>query len=98
MTRIYPSKIQDRFYLSHLLDELLYTLENCPLQVPLKALSFDTQIPESIFQRLQTLHENPADAANITARDFHILFSNILFRYPTIRIYELPEGGVFFKM
>ncbi|MBK6932144.1 MAG: hypothetical protein IPH12_15260 [Saprospirales bacterium] len=98
MKRILPYRIRDKFYLSSLLDQLLHTLEACPLQVPLKALSYDAQIPEQIFIRLQVLHQHPEDAPNITAEDFHILFANILFRYPTIRLYELPDGRIFFKM
>ncbi|MBK8969413.1 MAG: hypothetical protein R3D58_08475 [Saprospiraceae bacterium] len=98
MKRLYPSKIQDKFYLAKILEQLIQTLENSPLQVPLKSLSFDTQIPESIFHRLQNLHNDPADAPNINAQDYHILFSNILFRYPTVRIYALPDESIFFKM
>ncbi|MBK9338403.1 MAG: hypothetical protein IPM98_18410 [Lewinellaceae bacterium] len=98
MKRIYPARIQDKFYLSRLLNQLLETLETCPLQVHLKVLSYDAQIPECIFRRLQTLHSNPDDAANINAEDYHILFANILFRYPTVHLYELPDGSVFFKM
>jgi len=98
MKRIYPARIHDKFYLSRLLDQLIQVLEACPLQVRLKALSYDSQIPESIFRRLQQLHLNPADAGNITAKDYHIVFANILFRYPTVQLYELPDGAVFFKM
>lgn len=98
MRRLYPYKIKDKFYLSRLLDELMQTLETCPLQVSLKALSYDTQIPESIFQRMRMLHLQPADAPNINAQDYHILFSNILFRYPTVQIFIQQDGSVFFKM
>ncbi len=98
MKRIYPARIQDKFYLSRLLELLLHTLANSPLQVQLKALSYDAQIPECIFQRLQNLHRTPDDAPNITAEDYHIVFANILFRYPTIRMFEQPDGSVFFKM
>lgn len=98
MRRIYPHRVQDTLYLSRLLDTLLYTLETCPLQVRLRALSYDAQIPETIFRRLQTLYRHPDDAPNITARDFHILFSNILFRYPTVRLYEQEDGSFFLEM
>lgn len=98
MKRIYPARVQDKFYLSNLLNQLIQVLETCPLQVRLKALSYDAQIPESIFHRLQNLHNDPDDAVNITARDYHIVFSNILFRYPTVQLFELPDGTVFFKM
>ena len=98
LKRIYPARIQDKFYLSRLLDLLLRTLETCPLQVHLRALSYDAQIPESIFKRLQNLYRQPEDSPNITAQDYHILFSNILFRYPTIRLYEQDDGSIFFEM
>ncbi len=98
MKRIYPARVYDKFYLSRLLGQLIQVLETCPLEVRLKALSYDAQIPESIFHRLQNLHVNPEDADNITARDYHIVFANIFFRYPTVQLYELPDGTVFFKM
>lgn len=98
MKRIYPARIHDKFYLAQLLNQLLQTLEQCPLQVSLRALSYDTQIPENIFKRLQNLPEHPEDAVNITAEDYHILFANILFRYPTVRLYEGPRRTIFFKM
>ncbi len=98
MKRIYPYRIQDKFYLSRLLNLLLHTLESSPLHVELRALSYDAQIPESIFRRLQDLHRQPEDAPNITAQDYHILFANILFRYPTVRLYEQQDGSIFFEM
>ncbi|MBL7775562.1 MAG: hypothetical protein JNK89_06135 [Saprospiraceae bacterium] len=98
MRRIYPHKIQDKVFLSLLLDQLLHTLEESPLQVRRKALSYDAQIPESIFERLQHLHCRPEDADNVRAEDFHILFANILFRYPTVRMFQLPGKAIFFKM
>jgi hypothetical protein len=98
MRRIYPARIHDKLYLSRLLDLLLHTLRECPLQVQRRALSYDAQIPESVFQRLQNLHRCPEDAPNITPQDFHILFANILFRYPTVRLYEQPDGSIFFEM
>lgn len=98
MTRLFPGRIRDKLYLSRLLDQLLRQLESSPLQVTLKALSYDTQIPESIFRRLADLHRNPDDAPNITAEDFHIIFANTLFRYPTIRLYRQRDGSIFFEM
>jgi len=98
MKRIYPARVQDKFYLSRLLDQLIHELEICPLQVRLRALSYDAQIPEAIIRRLQGLHLNPNDAIHITAKDYHIIFANILFRYPTVQLYAMPDGTVFFKM
>lgn len=98
MKRIFPRQTDDVFYLSRLLDQLLQTLTDSPLEVRIKALSFDSGIPESIFTRLRTLHAHPEDAPNITARDFYIVFSNILFRFPTVRLYESDDGSIYFTM
>ncbi len=85
-------------FLSRLLEQYLAALEQSPMQVRLKALAYDSQIPESVFQRLVLLHRNPEDALNINAEDFHILFSNILFRYPTVKMWLLDDGSVFIEM
>lgn len=98
MKRIYPRQIQDKFYLSRLLEQYVTTLEKSPLQVTLRALAYNSDIPESIFRRLMHLHHNPADASNINAEDFHILFSNIMFRYPTVKMWLQDDGEVFFEM
>ena len=98
MRRLYPQRVQDKFYLSRLLELYLQTLQTCPLQVQLKALSWDTQIPEAIFHRLLNLHRNPSDAPNINAEDFHILFSNIMFRFPTVRLWLQDDGEIFIEM
>lgn len=98
MKRIYPRQIQDIFYLSRLLEKYLTTLEESPMQVKLRALAYNSQIPESIFQRLMNLHRDPSDAPNINAEDYHILFSNIMFRYPTVKMWLQDDGEVFFEM
>lgn len=98
MKRIYPRAIQDKFYLSRLLELYLQVLEQSPLQVRLKALSYDTDIPECIFTRLKNLHRHPEDAPNIETDDYHILFSNIMFRFPTVKMYRQSNGDVFFEM
>ena len=98
MKRIYPRQIQDKFYLSRLLEKYLITLEESPMQVKLRALAYDSRIPESIFRRLMNLHRDPSDAPNINAEDFHILFSNIMFRYPTVKMWLQDDGEIFFEM
>jgi hypothetical protein len=98
MKRLYPRHIRDPFFLSGLLELYLRHLEESELQVPLKTLAFNSDIPESIFIRLMQLHKNPADAPNIRVEDFHILFSNIMFHYPTIKIWQQDDGGIFFEM
>lgn len=98
MKRIYPRRIQDKFFLSQLLEQYLAALEASPMQVTLRALAYNSQIPESIFHRLVNLQHDPRDAPNINAEDYHILFSNIMFRYPTVKIWLQDDGVVFFEM
>lgn len=68
------------------------------MHVTLRALAYNSGIPESVFRRMMNLHRDPADAPNIHAEDYHILFSNILFRYPTVKIWMQDDGEVFFEM
>lgn len=98
MKRLLPHLIQDKFFLSRLLELYITTLQASPLELRLKGLAYDTGIPESIFQRLMDLSCNPADAPNIDAKDFHILFSNIMFRFPTVKMWLTKEGEVVFEM
>jgi len=98
MKRLHPRQIRDTFFLSGLLELYLQHLAGSELQVPLKTLAFNTSIPESVFIRLKQLHKNPADAPNIDAEDFHILFSNIMFHYPTVKIWLQEDGSIFFEM
>ena len=98
MKRIYPRQIKDKFYLSRLLEQYLTTLKESPMQVQLRLLAYNSKIPESIFSRLMNLHNNPEDAPNINAEDYHILFSNIMFRYPTVKMWLQDDGEVFFEM
>ena len=98
MKRIYPRRLSDKLYLSRLLELYVQVLEHSPLAVNLKALSYNADIPECIFRRLMDLHRRPSDACNIEASDFHIVFSNIMFRYPTVKMYEEADGNIFFEM
>ena len=98
MKRIRPYRIQDKWYLSRLLELYITTLQESPLELRLKGLAYDTGIPESIFQRLMTLYRNPEDAPNIKAEDFHILFANIMFRFPTVKIWQMDDGELVFEL
>lgn len=97
MHRIYPRQYSDIIHLSRLLDLYIAHLAAAPLEVPLKRLSYDTQIPEAVFRRLMALHHCPEDAPNLRAADFHILFANVMFRYPTVKIWEGEDGHIFFE-
>ncbi len=98
MRRLHPRQIQDTCYLSGLLEKYLQALQESPLQLQLKTLSWESQIPENIFRRLMDLQHNPADAANIRAEDFHVLFSNIMFRFPTVKLWLQDDGQLFIEM
>ncbi len=98
MKRLRPHQIQDKFYLSRLLELYITTLQESPLELRLKGLAYDTYIQESIFHRLMNLYRNPEDAPNINAEDFHILFANIMFRFPTVKLWLMDDGGVVFEM
>ena len=98
MKRLRPHLIQDKFYLSRLLELYITTLQESPLELRLKGLAYDTCIPESIFERLMGLYRNPEDAPNINAKDFHILFANIMFRFPTVKMWLANDGEVVFEL
>ncbi|TNE66025.1 MAG: hypothetical protein EP344_02705 [Bacteroidetes bacterium] len=98
MTRIYPSRIRDTVRLSELLDLLLQTLENSPLHTGSRALSYDSRIPEPVLRRLQQFHRRPETDPEVRAEDYHVLFANILFRYPTVRLYRQRNGRIYFRM
>jgi hypothetical protein len=98
MTRLNPHRIQDKFYLSYLLEQYLTALETSPMQVRLSDLAYDSRIAEPIFRRLMALQHHPEDAEHIQVEDFHIVFSNILFRYPTVKMWGQPNGDVFIEL
>lgn len=98
MKRLFPRRIKDKFYLSRLLELYLRTLQESPLELRLKALAYDSRIPESIFHRLASLHQNPEDAPNIHAEDYHIVFSNIMYRFPTVKLWLTDDGEIVFEM
>lgn len=96
--RIFPRQIRDKMLLSRLLDQLLELLTDSPLQVSLRTLSYDTHIPACVYERLAALHREPEDAPNIEQEDFYIVFSNVLFRYPTVKIFRQADGKLFFTL
>ena len=98
MKRIFPRNIQDKFFLSEILCKYLAVLQDSPLQVRVEDLAFDTRIQAVIFRRLANLSLNPDDATNIASEDYHILFSNILIRYPTVKIWQQDDGGIFIEL
>lgn len=98
MRRLNVYTIQDTLRLSWIFDQLMLTLEASPMAVKSRALAYDTQIEERIFFRLRNLHRNPSDAPNIEPNDYRVVFSNVLFRYPTVRMWQMDNGGIYFEM
>lgn len=96
--RLYPHRLHNPLLLSRLLELYLKALADSPLHVETKALSFDSGIPENIIHRLERLHYEPADAPNIEPRDYHILFANLLFRYPTVKFWDAGNGNIYIEM
>ena len=98
MKRLYPRQLTDKMELSRLLERYLDSLHHSPLEVKLRALAYDSGIPEAILLRLQNLHHNPADAPNIRVEDYYTVFSNLLFRYPTVRFWVMPDNTIYIEM
>jgi len=97
MKRIYPHHIKDKGLLSNLLSQYLEALKVSPMQIKLKDLSVDTMIPESVFLRLSNSATGTVDD-EVTPTDYHILFANLLFRYPTVKIWEQENHQWYFEM
>jgi hypothetical protein len=98
MLRLRPSRMRDKKRLSELLDLYLQVLQKSALQVTLQRLSYDCGIPESILRRLASLHRLPEDDEQIRLEDYYVVFANIQFRYPTVKMFEKPDGQIFFKI
>ena len=98
MKRLRHRNISDLLFLSLMLDTYLKALQASPLHVQLSALAYDARIPASVLQRLVDLQRNPDDAAHIRASDFHTVFANTLFRYPTVKLWQLSDGSIFVEI
>lgn len=98
MKRIYPRRIRNKFFLSQLLEMYVRQLSSSNLHISLQVLAHNSNIPQTVFTRMIYLNDNPADAAQIRTGDYHIVFSNIMFHYPTIKIWMQDDGSVFFEM
>lgn len=96
MKRIYPHRLHDCARLSALLGCYLDVLADSPLHVNLTRISVDTDIPVAVLQRLRDCRQQvPSQDSEVTATDFHILFANLLFRYPTVKIWEENQDFIF---
>jgi hypothetical protein len=98
MKRLYPRRIRNKFFLSRLLEQYLTRLETSELHISLKMLAYNSEIPEPVFNRMVQLYRNPGDAPAVQTGDYHIVFSNIMFHYPTVKIWLQEDGSVFFEM
>ena len=98
MKRILPQQLKDKYYLSRLFELYVTTLQESALELRIKGLAYDSQIQESIFHRLMNLHRHPEDAPNLHVEDYHIIFANIMFRFPTVKMWRMDDGEVVFEM
>lgn len=98
MNRIYPAKLKDATALSKLLDTVLSALEKSPLHVNTHHLGAELHLQTEIIDLLRIYHQRPGSYPQIKANDFRILFANILFRFPTVKIWKDPKGRVFLEI
>lgn len=98
MQRLYPKTIQNRVFLSRLLEYYLATIEDSPYELTLRNLAWDTEIPEAVWLRLMRYYRTPADAEVITAYDFHIAFANVMVHYPTVKMWWEADGNVYISV
>ena len=95
---MYPRRLRNRIFLSRLLESYVQHLEQSELQVSLRTLAYNIGVPESVLLRMTRLYKQPEEAVGMVADDFHIVFSNVMFHFPTIRIWMLDDGSLFFEM
>jgi hypothetical protein len=98
MLRLYPKTVQNKVFLSRLLEYYLVALQDSPYQLSLHNLSWDTRIPESVLRRLLHYYRTPEDHEVVTVEDFHIAFANIMVHYPTVRLWWDVDGQVYVSM
>jgi hypothetical protein len=96
-TRIYPKRISDKMALSRLLEQYLAVLAEPPLSADVQKLAYEVQIPANILLRLASVHRNPEDAPGIEVQDFHTVFSNVMIRFPALKIWRMEDGAIFFE-
>ena len=98
MKRLYPRRLRNRIFLSHLLESYIQHLEQSEIRVSLRTLAYNIGVSESVLLRMTRLYRQPEEAGGIVTDDFHIVFSNVMFHFPTIRIWMLDDGSLFFEM
>lgn len=98
MKRLYPRRLRNRIFLSRLLESYVQHLEQSELRVSLRMLAYNIGVSEPVLLRMTRLYRQPEEADEIVTDDFHIVFSNVMFHFPTIRIWLLDDGSLFFEM
>jgi len=92
--RVYPARCRDIRQLSSLLDTVLRRLEDEPLRLSRRALGYNTGIPEIVWTKLCAVHQCPETATGVSREDFQVAFANLLFRYPTLKLWMEDDGDV----
>jgi hypothetical protein len=96
--RVNIRDITDTKALSRLLERYLNILYEAPFYTSLKTLAHDTHIKESIFQQLIQIQDFEHAGSEVTPEDFHIVFSNISYLHPTLKMWKNSDGTIFFEM
>ncbi len=90
--------IDDVKMLSYLLERYLNVLQEAPFHISLKTLAHDTHIKESIFKQLVQIQYLKDEKTEVRPEDFHIVFSNISYLHPTLKMWKDPDGAIFFEI
>jgi hypothetical protein len=91
MRRLNIYHLKDILLLSVLLNQVMTTLADSDLKVTLKHLAYDTEISERSLELLRNLKNTPELASEFKAGEFHVVLISILFRYPTLKIWQYHE-------
>lgn len=97
--RFYPSQCRDVATLSLLLDQYLALIAGPPFLCSLQTLSYNAGIEAATLNNMAQAHHDLALHPTLTPQDFHLIFSHLMFRYPTVKIYQQPNSmEIFFEM
>jgi hypothetical protein len=77
--------------LSALLDQILTTLADSDLKITIKHLCYDLELSERSLEVLRNLKNTPELASEFMAAQFHAVLTSVLFRYPTLKIWQYVE-------
>lgn len=97
MKRVYPRHISDSNELGRLLAAYLKTLFPA-YGLDMRTLCYNARIPIHVLERLTLGSDDAGEADCISPEDYHTVFAHIMFRYPTLKIWDLGSGERFFSV